>query len=208
MNLMNNKKLQAGLAYALILCFVSSAVALNKMSERRLDSVHPVLEQQFRKVTRDLSEKFPEYKVEVMSGYRSKEEQDKLFNQGKTPARGGYSYHNYALALDAAPFRNGKPVFDDMNFWREYTRTVQKYGMEAGGAWRKRDYPHAQIPSGLYPIRKLKKDTEKYGLGNVLINAGELMANAMKKRNTATFAPKDSPKRAKKKSDCCCDCTR
>ena len=47
--------------------------------------------------------------IVITHGYRSSEEQDALFNQGRssagnivTNARGGESYHNYGLAIDFA----------------------------------------------------------------------------------------------------------
>ena len=52
--------------------------------------------------------------VIVTSTYRSSEEQDRLYAQGRTipgnvvtNARGGYSYHNHKVALDFAPIKNG-----------------------------------------------------------------------------------------------------
>lgn len=111
--------------------------------------------------------------VVITHGYRSVEEQDALFAQGRsssgnivTNARGGESYHNYGLAIDFAlrtPF--GKIVWDmerDDNGngkadWMEVVDLAKELGFTWGGDWTNfPDYPHLQMDFGL-SIRDLKR---------------------------------------------------
>lgn len=62
----------------------------------------------------------------------------------------GQSLHNYKLAFDAVPIRNGKPVWetqdkDDLLLWKQYGNIVESTGLEWGGNWSSfKDYSHAQ----------------------------------------------------------------
>ena len=54
----------------------------------------------------------------VTSTYRDFESQNALYAQGRTAAgkkvtnaKGGQSFHNWRVALDVVPLRNGKPVW-------------------------------------------------------------------------------------------------
>lgn len=97
----------------------------------------------------------------VTATYRSPQEQDDLYAQGRTKpgavvtqVRGGMSMHNYRVALDVVPMRNGKPVWgtrgEDLALWKEVIRIGEFVGFEAGGSWpRFKDFPHFQFNSGL-----------------------------------------------------------
>lgn len=70
----------------------------------------------------------------------------------RTNAAPGQSLHNYGVALDAAPMRNGEIVWgtqdpNDMALWEAYGNAVRDLGMEWGGDWRGGlvDMPHAQM---------------------------------------------------------------
>ena len=112
-------------------------------------------------------------KVVITHGYRSEEEQDSLFAQGRsssgnivTNARGGESYHNYGLAIDfALRTPSGEIVWDmerDDNGngkadWMEVVDLAKELGFTWGGDWTSfPDYPHLQMDFGL-SIRDLKR---------------------------------------------------
>lgn len=69
----------------------------------------------------------------------------------RTHAGPGQSLHNYGVAFDAAPMRNGDIVWgtdnpDDKRLWTTYGHTGVSLGLEWGGNWRSfTDMPHMQI---------------------------------------------------------------
>lgn len=110
----------------------------------------------------------------ITQAYRSKDEQDKLYAQGRTNkydrfgkkkpivtnARGGRSMHNYGLAIDFALVTpDGKTAVWDINKdfdkdgkadWMEVVAEAKKLGFEWGGDWKSfKDYPHFQMTAGL-----------------------------------------------------------
>ncbi len=86
--------------------------------------------------------------------YRSIEEQNRLYAQGRTRpgpivtnAKGGESWHNYGLAADYAFVVNGKVTWDGP--WARFGRLARANGLEWGGDWRKFcDRPHVQWRKG------------------------------------------------------------
>ena len=92
--------------------------------------------------------------------YRSPEEQDKLYAQGRTTpgnivtnAKGGESFHNYRIAYDVVPIRNGKPVWgttgDDGKLWATVGALGKAQGLEWAGEWKIfKEFPHFQFTGG------------------------------------------------------------
>jgi len=103
----------------------------------------------------------------ITQGLRTIAEQDALYAQGRTEpgavvtnARGGYSYHNFGLAVDfALLLPNGSSVSWDMRLdgnnnqiadWQEVVKEAKVLGFEWGGDWTSfKDYPHFQMVFGL-----------------------------------------------------------
>lgn len=106
----------------------------------------------------------------LFSGLRTFEEQDELFAKGRTKegkrvtnARGGYSWHNYGLAVDyVLDGMIDKPGIqwswdiksdlnkDGKNDWKQMADLAVDLGFEAGYYWR--TYPdaaHIQYTCGL-----------------------------------------------------------
>lgn len=88
--------------------------------------------------------------------YRSNEEQDQLYAQGRTEpghivtnAQAGQSAHNYRLAFDGCPLMAGKPMWQEPlsgPHWAQYGQIAQSCGMEWGGAWTSFvEGPHCQM---------------------------------------------------------------
>ncbi len=197
---MKRAKLKAMLAYLLILSIVGSALAYNKMTERRLNSVHTVIKEKFSNIEKQIEKKFPQYEYEVISGYRTKEHQDWLYRNGKTPAKGGNSFHNYGLAIDVVPFKNGKPVWNDNYFWKEHAKIVRDNGLNSGYFWRKRDSPHVDV-SNKYSIKQAKKDYANGGFREVFLNVKAIMGNG---KSDKSYNAENSNKPRKNKN-CVCD---
>jgi len=110
--------------------------------------------------------------VVITEGFRSFEEQNRLYAQGRTTrgdivthARGGDSYHNYGLACDIVPAdRNGSPTWADRGGVNGTTfTTIRGYMRDAGvrtiGDW---DKPHYEMPIPLRELRRLQRDSDGY----------------------------------------------
>jgi len=97
----------------------------------------------------------------VTSTYRSPVDQDSLYAQGRTApgrivtnARAGQSLHQYRVAFDVVPLRDGKPVWgttgDDYRLWLRVGELGEAQGLEWAGRWKRfREFPHFQYAGGL-----------------------------------------------------------
>ncbi|WP_031547453.1 M15 family metallopeptidase [Salinicoccus luteus] len=109
--------------------------------------------------------------IRFTDGFRSFEEQDALYTQGRTEpryivtnAKGGQSYHNYGLAVDYA-IEVGPHVIWDIEYdgngnsrsdWFEVAQIAKELGFTWGGDWESfRDYPHLQMDFG-YSLHNLQ----------------------------------------------------
>lgn len=105
--------------------------------------------------------------IVITQGLRTIQEQNELYAQGRTKpgqrvtnAKGGYSFHNFGVAIDfALLLPDGKSVSWDMRRdgngnkkadWQEVARIGKDLGFEWGGDWTSfKDYPHFQMTFGL-----------------------------------------------------------
>ncbi|WP_149093432.1 M15 family metallopeptidase [Paenibacillus terrae] len=105
--------------------------------------------------------------IVITQGLRTIDEQNGLYAQGRTKpgqivtnARGGYSYHNFGVAIDfALLLPDGKNVSWDMRRdgdgdgiadWDEVVAEAKRIGWNWGGDWRSfKDYPHFEMTFGL-----------------------------------------------------------
>lgn len=104
--------------------------------------------------------------VVITDGFRSSEDQDKLYEIGRTTegnivthAKGGESYHNYGLAIDFALQTPSGEVVWDMQYdrnqngkadWNEVVKMAKALGFQWGGDWKQfKDYPHLEMDFGL-----------------------------------------------------------
>ena len=97
----------------------------------------------------------------VTSTYRDAESQNELYAQGRTKpgnkvtnAKAGQSWHNYRLAFDVVPLRNGKPVWgttgEDGKLWKRIGAIGKSVGLEWAGDWvSMKEFPHFQFSQGL-----------------------------------------------------------
>ena len=93
--------------------------------------------------------------LRINSSFRSFNEQDQLFSQGRTkpgpivtPLKGGQSYHNFGLAFDAVEIINGKTIWK--RFSEDVLKIAEKNGFEVGARWAApyTDNPHFQKTFG------------------------------------------------------------
>ncbi|MED3889357.1 peptidoglycan-binding protein [Peribacillus frigoritolerans] len=138
-------------------------------SEKNMGSgIHPVVkESALEMVKRAYQEGIF---VQISAGYRSMEEQAKLYGQGRlgyiydgknysdlskprvTKAMPGQSYHNYGLAIDyfivSDDGKNGIWTVDAK--WRRVAAIGKSLGFAWGGDWTSfKDYPHLDMTGGL-----------------------------------------------------------
>lgn len=128
---------------------------MNERSRQKLSAVNAVLREKTAIIISTLELEF-NCDVEVTAGFRTIEEQNKLYAQGRTTtgkivtnAKGGQSFHNHGLAVDLCKFKNGQPVWDDEKFWRRLGELAKINGLVSGYFWKFQDKPHLQIGSAL-----------------------------------------------------------
>lgn len=122
---------------------------MDAISEQRLSQVHPLLKQKVEAMQATLA--FP---VRVVQGLRTFEEQNALFAQVPkvTNAPGGYSMHNFGLAVDCVPSLAGfdetyQPDWDgkDAHYEAMVDAGIEQ-GLVSGAKWHSIvDYPHFQL---------------------------------------------------------------
>jgi peptidoglycan L-alanyl-D-glutamate endopeptidase CwlK len=152
---------------------------MDSTSEARLAEVHPELARRIEQLAALLS--FP---LVVTQGLRTWAQQDALYAQGRTApgavvtnARGGWSMHQFGLAVDVAPTDghsvdwNGKDAK-----WTEILAKAPSCGLAEGAVWRTfPDEPH------LYPqeIPPNPDDTLRYTFKEGGMAAVNAWANAL-----------------------------
>jgi peptidoglycan L-alanyl-D-glutamate endopeptidase CwlK len=106
--------------------------------------------------------------VLIYCTYRSPQEQDMLYAQGRTTAgpnpraskpmgdivtnaRAGQSWHNYGAAFDFVPLVNGKAAWNDKNLYASCGKIAEALGLEWAGRWTGslRETAHCQFRNGL-----------------------------------------------------------
>jgi peptidoglycan L-alanyl-D-glutamate endopeptidase CwlK len=132
------------------------------MASRRIEDLHPIL--------RPLAVQFiadcvaEGIRVIITCTYRSPEEQDELYAQGRTKpgrkvtnAKAGQSEHNTQLngtpaarAFDIAiKDSTGKLNWDAHHrHWKRAGEIGKALGLVWGGDWKIRDLPHFELPKG------------------------------------------------------------
>ena len=111
--------------------------------------------------------------VIITSTYRSSEEQDRLYAQGRTApgnvvtnARGGSSFHNWKVALDFCPVKNGVAQWNDKALFTKIGIIGESCGFEWGGRWTSfLDLPHLQYTAG-YSLQDFQNGVVDYSKFN------------------------------------------
>jgi peptidoglycan LD-endopeptidase CwlK len=129
---------------------------MDSVSENRLSQVHPALAAKIRSVAATMEANGVE--LRVVQALRTKAEQDALYAQGRTTpgkivtdARGGYSMHNYGLAVDMVPGVKGVTPWTPN--WKEadpdfvtMINLCEAQGLIAGARWvHLPDFDHFQM---------------------------------------------------------------
>lgn len=148
----------------------------DKRTEKNLLTLDPVAQVKFRPFIESAKAYAASkgYEYIAISGNRTWEEQDKLYSQGRngnpgkfvTKARGGYSNHNFKIALDFGVFKDGKyldethPAVAD-KIHKEIAPLAGP-DIEWGGSWKSfKDMPHFEIKTGMTIEQKRKAFLKK-----------------------------------------------
>lgn len=128
-------------------------------ADRDWSKLNPAFAQEVLRLVAKLKQRgFP---MTLLEGYRSVERQNLLAGKGShvTQAKGGESKHQYGLAVDLAPVRDGKVVISEKDAWA--MQAYQALGEEAaaagltwGGKWSFKDYGHVERAGSLRQLVK------------------------------------------------------
>lgn len=109
--------------------------------------------------------------VRLVQGFRSYQEQDKLYAQGRTTpgaivtnAKGGESYHNYGVGADFVFIKEGYNASSQL--WATLGEVGKRQGFEWGGEWESFvDKPHFQMTLG-YKLKDFQQGKVDYSKFN------------------------------------------
>lgn len=157
---------------------------MDAISEARLTLICPILAIKVRQMSVILSDKLP---FRITQGLRSWNDQEKLYAQGRTTpgaivtkAKGGDSWHNYGMAVDAVPDDLNIPGFQpDWNeehpIWKRMIEVGLHVGLASGSQWRTfKDWPHFELTGrfGTKPSDEVKYIFKEGGMEAVWKAAG------------------------------------
>lgn len=135
---------------------------MDKVTLARIETAHPVLRDELRGIYAEIDAALTgRAKCRFTHVLRTYAEQNALYAQGRTTpgprvtnARGGYSYHNFGLAVDFCLIIDGRQASwdvkrdwdDDLESdWMEVVSIFKAHGWEWGGDWKSFiDMPHFQ----------------------------------------------------------------
>lgn len=169
---------------------------MNSASTKRLAKVHPLLAEKVQALAKALASK--RVNIEVVQGLRTWAEQDELYAQGRTKAgkrvtnaHGGQSNHNYGLAVDVCPFKDGKAQWEDDAGFAAIGAEARKLGLDWGGDWKRlKDMPHVQLRG--MSIDECSKLHKHGGLDAVWKRAAEVNERSAVEIEPSTEAPTES----------------
>jgi peptidoglycan L-alanyl-D-glutamate endopeptidase CwlK len=130
-------------------------VVWDAVTEKRIKDLHPAIRDRARMFINEADRQG--IKLRITAGKRTFSEQNELYAQGRTKpgqvvtnAKGGESFHNYALAIDVVALRDGKGIWDANDpVWQKIGAIGKSFGFEWGGEWSGfKDLPHFQYPPG------------------------------------------------------------
>lgn len=147
---------------------------MDSISIARLQNVAPSLAAKVEQMADMLESEGIRFRV--TQALRSWSQQDALYAQGRTApgsvvtnAPGGYSWHNFGMAVDCVPSLGGEAYSPDWNenhpAWKRMEAVGQSVGLVSGATWRTfPDAPHFQL-TGRFPesaptdeVRQLFRD--------------------------------------------------
>jgi peptidoglycan L-alanyl-D-glutamate endopeptidase CwlK len=122
---------------------------------RDINELHPKVAEKCREFINRCKEQGID--VVITCTYRSEEEQNSLYAQGRTMpgkkitnAKGKNSYHFWRVAFDFVPIVNGKAQWNDLKLFKQCGEIAESVGLEWAGRWKSFvEYAHCQYTDGL-----------------------------------------------------------
>ena len=157
---------------------------MDRISESRLNLVHPMLARKIRQLYEILLTDNPPITLRITQGYRSWAEQAQLYAQGRsapgkvvTNAEPGHSWHQFGLAVDVVPLGlEGQPDWNTAHpTWQRIVAAGTSLGLVAGAQWRSfPDYPHFQLTGKLpvSPDLEVRETFQQSGLAGIWRDSG------------------------------------
>lgn len=160
----------------------ASAKVWDKHSEARMVGMHPSVAASARalinKADKELGIKL---RVPPQGGFRSFSEQDALKKKGVSTVGGGYSFHNYGMAIDVVEIKDGAALWNNPR-WAEIGACGKSLGFEWGGDWTSFvDKPHFQMTFGYTTKQLLAREKGEDGF----VDLGDKDDNALKSTDSA-----------------------
>lgn len=123
---------------------------MDTISLDRINLLHPAIRNEVLQIANAIKFDTDNTSFRITQGLRTFEEQNKLYQQGRTVAgakvtnaQGGKSMHNYGLAFDIVIIRDGKLSWDIDQDWMAVVKAYKEKNYSWGGDWKKfKDYPH------------------------------------------------------------------
>jgi peptidoglycan L-alanyl-D-glutamate endopeptidase CwlK len=164
-------------------------ISLLNKAESRLSQLHPEVALRARQLIEVAYGKG--YEIIITQGYRSIEEQNALYNQGRTTkcdsckqsgavckhivtnAKGGQSNHNYRVAFDIAILSpNGDIDWDSHDKYTSVGHIGQSISLDWGGSWNSfPDEPHFEYTFG-YIISDFQRGVQLPSFNSSVLRRG------------------------------------
>lgn len=117
---------------------------------RDINMLHPKLKRIALEIARECAKKG--LKIKITDTFRTKKEQDKLYEQGRTEkgkivtwVKYPHSMHNWGLGADFCR-NDGKGAYNDTDgFFTKVGEVIKSYGLIWGGDWKLQDKPHMEL---------------------------------------------------------------
>lgn len=110
----------------------------NTRVDENISSLDPRIRNRLKAIVLELRLRYGiDIRGAVQGGFRTYSEQDKLYEKGASKAKGGYSNHNFGIALDVAIYGNGKYLPKGTEWqYEKYGNVAKKRGFMRGGDWK------------------------------------------------------------------------
>lgn len=135
-------------------------------ADRRWERVDPELQQRVLAIFEVMRRQYG-YRMVLVEGYRSPGRQAELMRGGRATRAGAWqSCHQYGLAVDIAPLRDGRLQWDMGDAWTRrayhlYGELAQQAGLEWGGNWRGlKDYVHVEMAAECRRARQARRERQ------------------------------------------------